>query len=123
MNQDTEALILRYLAEGKTERVTVRDAITGNTGALQRIFHQLELHEQKDDARHAEMKASIAGCNARLDRLERSSEDTGKHNVELLTKQLDERKKSVAGWVQAMALALVSAMLGIVATLLTKGKS
>src|SRR5678815_3526699 len=93
-----ERLLERYLAEGKQERITVSDHIRHNTTALQRIVHQLELHEQKDDARHTELKAAIAGINARVDAIEEEQEITDRHDVTALQAQLADRKRNDFEW-------------------------
>lgn len=127
MSPDIERELLAYLAEGKTEKVSIKDHLAKNTGAMQRIFHQLELHEAKDDARHLEVKQALAGVHARVDRLERDADDTGRHNIEDLKQQLKERQASSRTWattwvqvVAAVAVAVASGALGVLITVLTR---
>ena len=127
MTPEQEKILLDYLAEGKVERITVKDHMRANTTALQRIFHQLELHEQKDDARHTEVKSALAGLNARVDALEDAAEDTARHNVEELQQELRRRegqgfewKKFLAAAVVTIGVALASGTVSVLVTLAMK---
>jgi len=109
-----ERLLEGYLAEGKQERITVSDHIRHNTTALQHIVHQLELHEQKDDARHTELKAAIAGINARVDAIEDEQEITDRHDVTALQAQLADRKRNDFEWKKAAVAAMVAFLVALV---------
>lgn len=134
---DLDALLRGYIDEERARRVSDGERIDKQTLALQRIFAQLELHEQKDDSRHGEVKNALAGMNARVEKLERGAEDTGRHNVEELNKRLAEMKaekistdaalkasKERGLWVVAkgfgaLVVVFISAWVG---SLFTKGK-
>lgn len=94
MSPEVERQLLDFITEGKTEKVTLRDHLKTNTSAMQKIFHQLELHEQKDDTRHQQITEAFRGTHARLEKLERDAEDTGKHNIEELKARLAEAQQA-----------------------------
>lgn len=100
---DIEALLRKYIAEGtedRIERKTDRKIVRGMSEKVDHLVTQhqhltawTQLHEQKDDARHSEVKQALAGLGARVTDLERDVEDTGKHRVEDLQRYLDEEKR------------------------------
>lgn len=59
----------------------------------ERLFNQFTLHEQKDEARHTELKNDFSGLAARVTRLESDAENTGKHNIEELQRRLREKEE------------------------------
>lgn len=59
----------------------------------QRLFNRFELHEQKDEERHKELKNDYLGLASRVQRLEVDAENTGKHNIEELQRRLREKEE------------------------------
>jgi len=104
MTPEQEKLLLDYVAEGKTERVglarKVSDGFHSLKDATARILHQFELHEQKDDLRFQQLADMVKGANARLEKLEKNTEDTGRHNIVVLEEHIKERKQDTAKWMQ-----------------------
>jgi hypothetical protein len=113
MSPETERELLNYLAQGKEERVSMFDQLKGLGNAAQRILHQLELHQQKDDAAFESLRYDIKGISARVADLERDVDSTGNYNLQELKGQLDERKKAD----QTLKAALINAGLGATITL------
>lgn len=120
-DKDLERQLVNYLAEGKKERISMFDQLKGLGNASQRILHQLELHQQKDELSFAALQDHLKGVSARLAALEVDLDDTGSHNIERLQRELDERKKAQQGlnsiFINAGvggALALIGALLALI---------
>ena len=109
MNPKIEQELERYLTVGKEERAG-RDE--RNVTALQRIFNQLELHEQKDDLRHAQVEGMFKGHESRISKLETNVEDTGKHDIAKLNEQLKERKAWTSKIWEIALTAVVAVLVG-----------
>lgn len=109
-----EKLLENYLAEGKKEHVSMFDQLKGLGSASQRIVHQLELHQQKDDAAFSALSNDIKGVQARIAHLEADTINTGRYNIDRLQKELEERKKGE----QTLRMTFVNAGIGAVITLI-----
>ena len=118
MSPETEKELMNYLAQGKTERVSMFDQLKGLGNASQRILHQLELHQQKDDAAFESLRYDIKGISARVADLERDVDSTGNYNMQELKGQLEERKRQEHGLKQIMLNAGVGALITFVGALL-----
>ena len=108
MNPETERELMNYIAQGKQERISVFDQLKGLGSASQRILHQLELHQQKDDAAFNAIQNDFAGISARIANLERDVDSTGNYNLSELKAQLAERKRAE----QTLKSALINGAIG-----------
>lgn len=124
----------RFMAEGREERVTFARAaerFTSASHAIERVFERLTDHERQDEERHglimaelrelrAEYRAENRGLAARVDKLEESDEDTSKHNIDRLNKEIDrswDKWKIVVG---ALIGLITGGVLTLVAFLLRR---
>lgn len=79
MDKELEDKLRGYLEEQKTTDVN---------GALHKIFNAFTEHEAKDEIRHHELRGDYRGLSLRVgelerdrDKLERTVEDTGRHEI------------------------------------------
>jgi len=80
--------------------------------ALERIFFQLESHEQKDDSRHDVIVASLKGLDARITKIEDKDEETSSHDITALRQRDRDRELFVAKIWQGLIIAVVMLLAG-----------
>ncbi len=119
-DKDLERQLIAYLAEGKKERVSMFDQLKGVGNAAQRILHQLELHQQKDDLSFAALTDNLKGLSSRITALENDDIVTGNHIVEDIRRKNEKLEQSRSALANIFinagvggALALVGALLAL----------
>jgi hypothetical protein len=104
MRADIEEELERYLTEDKDKR---EKREREHLGALDRIFRQFQLHEQKDELTHKEF-------DKRINKLEGKDEISSSHNLDSLNRQLQERKAFSAEIWKIVITAIVAVVVGAV---------
>jgi hypothetical protein len=102
MRADIEDDLRRYLTEDKEKREKREQ---DHVAALDRIFRQFQLHEQKDELTHKDY-------DKRLNRLEGKDEISSSHDIDSLNKQLDARNAFNADVWKIVLTAIISVIVG-----------
>ena len=118
IEDELKALLQQYVTEGKQDKVTLRSQLERSTSAMGKIFHQLELHEQKDESRHELFMNEIKGIHSRLSDLERDVEDTGQHDLAELRASATWWKRFGTQTIVGVVVALMTGTVGVLVTLL-----
>jgi hypothetical protein len=102
MRADIEEELERYLTEDKDKREKrERDHVA----ALDRIFRQFQLHEQKDELTHKEFEK-------RINKLEGKDEISSSHNIDSLNKRLEARNAFTSDIWKIILTAIISVIVG-----------
>ena len=88
MNSDQERDLLNYIAEGREERTYVKEQLGSANAGIQRVYDRLMFHERED-------KTMFEGLDRRMSALEDAQTSTGRHNIDELTKALEEKKNEL----------------------------
>lgn len=121
MTPEIEKILVDYVQEGRKDRIGLQDSFEMMRHSIDRIFNQMQLHEQKDDARFEEIKDLSRGISSRVNRLEDAQEITGRHNMESMRVKLKEEKEAKTWWgrfVIQTLIAVTIAMAGAMISLL-----
>jgi hypothetical protein len=143
LTPEAERELVKYVTEGREERIEARNErvdarkergeLAGKVDTVKetlgKMFTHLELHEQKDENRHSELKGMYKGLDSRVSALEEERTNTGRHNVEELKAKLKKQEKEkserenrnfrlmlwivggVVGWIATIAATLLIAHL------------
>lgn len=91
-DEKTEQLLRSFVTEGRQERVKQGEDAAATQRLLFQMQNQLALMDQKNDNGFVMVNSAIRGLDARVTKLESNVEDTGRHNIEELKKELDRAK-------------------------------
>ena len=96
-------------------------------GSLRKIADWSMAHEVKDAERHMEIVGALKGHSLRLgelerdrDKIEKDLDDTGRHQVLDLQERSKWSGRFIATTIVTAVVALVSGVVGVIATLLSK---
>lgn len=88
IDEKTDQLIRSYVTEGRQDRVKQSEDAAATQRLLFQMQNQLALMDQKNDNGFVLVNSAIRGLDARVTKLETNVEDTGRHNIEELQKEL-----------------------------------
>lgn len=118
MSPSAEAEILAFLREQREADLT---------GTLRKLADLYVAHELKDTERHAEVLGTLKGHSLRIGelekdtgKLERGLDDTGRYRMEQLHESSRWGKRFIISTMVAIVIAIVSATVGVIATLFTR---